>query len=380
MSDIRMEDDDRDNAIEEEQKELTEKELEKKERREKEKERLQEALASGNLDTLISRVAFILNHYSETRNSDMALKLKYWERFQGFTGNFVDVNRMYALERDTSIARARAKIQNEYGLFPSDDRVKHFRKDKEEVEKEIQIATKPGLPTINIYADESGKSGKDKFIVIGGLWILDKDRTEELRHHFIDWRKKHQAEGTTIPKEFHFTKMQRQQLDIYKDLFTEAVSVSDMMGFKAVVMESGSTKRSQDEVIYAMYYQHVHHGIEHEVSSGRITLPRRINFWKDMEEGSDRLFLNELQQHLVTNFKTYFGENVRLDNFAAVSSIANIFIQLADLFTGSVSRVLNQSEGKNHKDEFAQFVIDLLGLDLSDYRNQEHDVAIVHFI
>ncbi|WNQ09641.1 hypothetical protein MJA45_18665 [Paenibacillus aurantius] len=110
-----------------------------------------------------------MNHYGETRNSDMALKLKYWHIFQGFTGSVIDVERMFSLERDTSIARARAKIQNEYKLFLADDRITQIRKGKEETEKEIQIANKPAVPTINIFCDESGKTGGDKFMVIGGL-------------------------------------------------------------------------------------------------------------------------------------------------------------------------------------------------------------------
>ncbi|WP_426629877.1 hypothetical protein [Priestia megaterium] len=146
-------------------------------------------------------------------------------------------------------------------------------------------------------------------------------------------------------------------------------------------MDFRGSIRPIDEAVYAMYYQHVHHGIEHEVGAGRITLPRRVNFWKDKEDGNDKLFLNELEQHLVSNFRTYFEDNLLLNIFSSVSSVANIFIQLADLFTGCVSRILNQSgTSMNHKDKFAQFVVDLLGLDLSDYRNQDHDSGIVHFI
>lgn len=355
--------------------------MDKQDRIAREVDRLKDALASGNLVTLISKVAYILNHYNETRNSDMALKLKFWQIFQGFTGSVIDVERMFSLERDTSIARARAKIQNEYKLFTADDRITQFRKGKEETEKEIQIANKPGIPTINIFTDESGKTGGDKFMIIGGLWVLSTERLEELRSHFITWRERQQSAGVTVPKEFHFTEMKRQQLDIYKELMKEAVSVMDMMGFKAVVVEFRGSSRPIDEAVYAMYYQHVHHGIEHEVGTGRIILPRRVNFWKDKEEGNDKLFLNELEQHLVSNFRTYFEDNLVLNIFSSVSSIANIFIQLADLFTGCVSRILNQSgTSTNHKDEFAQFVVELLGLDLSDYRNQEHDTAIVHFI
>lgn len=105
-------------------KSTSDEEPQKLDRRARERTRLLEVLASGKLDTLVSRVAYVLNHHKETRNSDMALKLKYWEVFQGFNGNLVDVNRMFELERDTSIARARAKVQNEYKLFTADENKK----------------------------------------------------------------------------------------------------------------------------------------------------------------------------------------------------------------------------------------------------------------
>lgn len=261
-------------------------------------------------------------------------------------------------------------------------RIKRFRKGKEEAEKEFQLANKPGYPTINIYTDESGKSGKDKYIVIGGLWILDKARMEELRIHLTVWRSKYKEENQ-FPKEFHFTEMSKNQLPYYKALIDEILSLSDMNGFKAVAYERGSNRyKSQDEMIYSLYYQHVHHGIEHEVNSGRITLPRGVNFWKDKEDGNDRLFLSELEQHLITGFETYFKDQLDLDIFSPIDSFTSIFIQLADLYTGSISRVLNTQTGqpKNHKDEFAEYVFESFKLDLTKIEDQAHDMAMIHFL
>jgi hypothetical protein len=40
------------------------------------------AVSSGRLDTLQERVAWILNHSPDTRDSDIALQIKYWEAFE----------------------------------------------------------------------------------------------------------------------------------------------------------------------------------------------------------------------------------------------------------------------------------------------------------
>ncbi|MDH6371778.1 hypothetical protein M2444_003577 [Paenibacillus sp. PastF-3] len=358
------------------------KKLSKEERRQKEMSNLNNALASGNLTTLISKVASILNRFEETRNSDMALKIKYWEIFEGFTGNFVDVSQMFKLTRDTSISRARAKIQNEYKLYQANDRIKAYRNDKEELEKEIQLSTKPGTPSITLYTDESGKSNADKYMIIGGLWILESDRVASLHRHFAEWRSERKNERN-MPKEFHFTEMRGGQLQHYKDFFSEMISMSDMLSLKAVVFDRTSSKfKSIDEMIYALYYQHVHHGVQHEVNSGRITLPRTVNFWKDQEIGADNLFMNELEQHLVTHFEGYFKKNLTLNTFSAIDSKWSTLIQLADLYTGCINRAINSPKDvvKNHKDEFAEFVFDILNLDLSDLKNQEQDMAMIHYI
>ncbi|WP_405152889.1 hypothetical protein [Paenibacillus sp. FSL K6-0108] len=179
-----MEDQNEDFLTEEEQAQ----EEKKKARIEQEVQRLHNNLSSGNLDTLISRVAYVLNNYKESRNSDMILKIKYWQIFQGVTGNTIDIKDMFKLERDTQISRARAKIQNEYKLFQADQKIRWYRKGKEEAEKEVQISNKPSHPSLTIFADESGKSGADKYLIIGGLWVLDHNRVHELQSHFKKWK------------------------------------------------------------------------------------------------------------------------------------------------------------------------------------------------
>lgn len=77
------------------------------------------SVGSGKLDTLQERVAWILNHYPKTRDSDIALQLIYWKRFDSdiYSGDYIDPEDLYKLTRLTSLQRARAKIQNTYKLF-----------------------------------------------------------------------------------------------------------------------------------------------------------------------------------------------------------------------------------------------------------------------
>ena len=83
------------------------------------------AIASSKLKTLEHRVAWVLNNYPETRNSDVALQITYWETFHA--GEFErDANRyvnLYSLPRLTSLTRARARVQNTLKLFLADAEV-----------------------------------------------------------------------------------------------------------------------------------------------------------------------------------------------------------------------------------------------------------------
>jgi len=102
---------------------------------EKEKKELLASLAGGNFTTQKTKVAAILNLYPESRNSDITLALKYWETFQPEIHNTLGIlpKDLFRLERLHYIVRARAKIQNEYGLFPADAKVRNHRKKREEV-------------------------------------------------------------------------------------------------------------------------------------------------------------------------------------------------------------------------------------------------------
>lgn len=275
------------------------KKIQKNEKRLKEKENLQLKIQSGALDTMLSKVAYILNMYPDTRNSDITRQLKYWEEFHGYKkGEKLEPGNIYEYERLTSIARARAKVVNEYGLYsPTVEKIKRYRQTKEEIEKEQALASKPSVPSIYIYADESGKTGGEAFAIVGSLWIPDTNRTRELNYFLKKWSNEKNEEGVRIPKEFHFTEMKRQQLEIYMEFFNTVLSQADVFSFKVVAANKSKIRgKSLDDTIFSLYYQLGHIGIEHEVKTGRVVLPRDIFYYKDEEVGTDDLRMTELKQ------------------------------------------------------------------------------------
>ena len=83
--------------------------------------------------------------------------------------SYVELDDLYRLTRLTSLARARAKIQNDYRLFLADPEVQEHRGKLEESEREKAIET-PDYPVYKVFLDESGKTSRD--LLVGSLWIL----------------------------------------------------------------------------------------------------------------------------------------------------------------------------------------------------------------
>lgn len=353
-------------------------ELTKEQKVDLERESLLNKLAESNLDGVREKVAFILNHYPEARNSDNALAWRFWRVFEPehAGSGVIDEEKMQKLTKLTSITRARAKIQNEYKLFLADTEVRIHRRGREEDEKNKQLADKPpDIPEISFYVDESSKNGK--YAIVGGLCSPGDVQSYKLLVNLTQWKKE-----KGISYEFHFTKLSRHRLEEYKEFFTTALSHFDTFSFKAVALEQAGICKSSNEIIRELHYHLIHRGIKHEVETKRLTLPRCVNIYKDKEDGTDKLEMERLEQDLHASFTNHFDNEATLQRLVAIESADNFYIQLSDLFIGSVARILNREKNNpqlNHKDDLADYIISLLRLDLSGQSTYQ-DSAFVHFL
>jgi len=352
--------------------------ISKTERIAKEKANLVEHLTASDFADLKTRVAYILNHYKETRNSDVALQLQYWKTFQPDlldAGNTVAQKALYKLERLTSISRARAKIQNEYGFFLADEHIQGHRRGKEAKKREEELSDKPSIPIVTAYIDESGKT--DKFLVVGGLWILEPREAFNLKLFMEKWKKIEK-----INYEFHFKDLTKNRLQPYKNFFSTAFCNFSLIGFKAVAIKLANLHgRSNAEIIYKLYYELILLGIEHEVLTRRIVLPIMIDIRKDAEQGTDLLFLAGMKRDLTTEFNKIKDGKANLNSIESVDSKVTPLMQLADLFIGSVARTLNRDDASmNQKDELADYIMSVLKLNIGDDKSDQQDFAFVHII
>jgi hypothetical protein len=178
---------------------------------EEERKELLQRVSSFNINTDRDRVAWVLNCYPETRDSDIGLQLKYWEVFESdiYTGGAISPEDLYQLKRLTTLSRVRAKIQNEYKLFIASPEVRQRRGTLAEEEKEKALEDKPNYPVFIVYMDDSGKNANH--LIVGSVWFLADFMSVFLAVQNL--KKQEQFD-----REFHFKAIRRDTLGTYIDV------------------------------------------------------------------------------------------------------------------------------------------------------------------
>jgi len=97
------------------------------------------------------------------------------------------------------------------------------------------------------------------------------------------------------------------------------------------------------------------------------------------EPGFDSLLLLDLVDRLKNASKARFNDKLYIDSktFSALDSKEMLLIQLADLYTGSINRLLNvSSNSKNHKDELAEYFFETFNLNRLEDELKVEDMTI----
>ena len=315
---------------------------------EEKRELLLDKIFKGHTDTLLQRVAYILNLYPETRDSDIKLQIQYWELFEPelFDG-VIDISTYFQLTKLTSITRARATIQNDYKLFLASIPVRQSRGKLSEDEKQLAKDRKEHFPGIYVFADESGKN--DNNLIVGSVWFFDGPSLGSFLLKIQKWRT-----AEEFKQEFHFKDIDKVNLDKYLRFADILISFSPACSYKTISLAREGIKNVQD-TFKDLYYYLLLNGIRFEIDTNRISLPKALEIWKDKEEiGYDHLLINELKEKFKLVSQTEFDSNLSIGSIETEDSSRSYALQIADLFTGCVNRYINQGLADKPKDIFAK--------------------------
>ena len=317
---------------------------------------LRVSVEAGHYNTVERRVCYILNHYPPTRDCDPELHQRYWMEWDGWDGQSIaPADYQYKLTPPGTITRARARIQNRYGLFQASEKVRQRRKGLSEEERLIELNSPARFDYISVYADESGKTGN--WLIVGGIWIADPREHRQLQQALADWRSANRFES-----ELHFSELRSQKLSLYREALDVALSAAPSTAFKALKLPNSGIS-NVTAALDNLFYHYIVKGVEHEHNTMRCALPRQVRFWKDQEQpGIDSLRIRSIQDQVAQYGQACHGGRLAVGEFECKPSDKFDLLQLADLFVGSIGRRLNPGEKRNHKDEFADYLLERVGM------------------
>jgi hypothetical protein len=351
--------------LNEEEKELSEEDQlalgAKRTKLEKQKKQLLASLAGGDFSKQKTKVAAILNLYPKSRNSDVTLALKYWEVFQPdvYSESGILPKDLFKLERFHLLVRARAKIQNEYGLFVADGEIKRQRRKREEEMHEHVLQDVVPRRVINVFSDETGKNFD--YIIVASVWVLAGRSVHTVSQAIDGWKEK----SVWNEREIHFAKFGRKDEEPLGEYLKVILANREYLSFKAIAIEKAKTKRKVEEVVEKLHEHMLIRGAEHEIRTGRVDLPREIEMTVDDEQSLDLITLSEMSRRVTSDFERTHDGKLKLCNIQTTSSRSSHLVQLTDLVAGAINRKLNHRGEKNYKDNMAERIIHDLDLTLS---------------
>lgn len=352
----------------------SEKSISRKLRAEREKAELLKNLKAEDFSTLKTRVAAILNLYPSARDSDIVLCLRYWETFQPdlYNPKAIAPSDLFKLERLHYLVRARAMIQNEYGLFVASEKVKRHRKQNEETVKAEILAEQPSRSVVRVYADETGKTGK--IVMVAAVWALSGIGSFKVRSAIENWRRS----SSFARREIHFAKLGKSDGDALSEYLRVVKDNSEYLSFKIIGLERSKTRRPVEAVVAKLHEQMLKKGALHEVESGRIALPRTIEVTVDEEDSLDAIALSEMKASIDSYFAGRFPDgSLSLGEVVSAPSNRSALLQLADMVAGAVNRRRNYEGERNFKCDFADKIIKELNLVVEEGEDDESDSSTV---
>lgn len=112
---------------------------------------------------------------------------------------------------------------------------------------------------------------------------------------------------------------------------------------------------------------HLLKGFQHEIDSGRVAQPRRVQVTLDHGATISPLAREELRLQIDQEFKEIGGELSELERLHEVDSKHSAAIQLAEILSGALNRRFNnQNEQRNFKDDLADYALQKLAPELAE--------------
>jgi hypothetical protein len=314
-------------------------------------------IADSRLATREQRVAYILQRFPETRDSDTALCIRYWKKFQSDVierWHPLELEVLFELDRIESIGRVRRMIQNELGLFRSLDDTRRAREALQAELYQYLAAHRDSLPEIRFYLDETGNEGDKSYTGIAGICIINWKQFEKHHAALEQWR---QTQGW--PETIHFSETGPDKVD-------RAVSLlKQLQSRRAGILFLGYSLNSRGrthEDLFSLFIQLVVDSLKYLRECKCLTENCSVRVIKEADSGFDNLFLHKMTKQLGEAIALEFPGQLAVLPVESITKGRTVFLECADLIAGGMQRRA-LGKGRNPKDRLAEAIINVTGFE-----------------
>lgn len=321
------------------------------------RERMLAEIADSRLGSIELKVAYLLQRYPETRESDVALCIRYWERFQAdilerWRPLKLDV--LYELDRVMSIVRSRQVIQNTLGLFRGLEDSQQYRLLFQRELREYLGARQGVIPEVRFYLDETGNEGDKKYTGVAGVCVMNWQQYEMHAAALAQWRRE-QKWAETI----HFSETGSDRIDRAVRLLAELQQRRSGLVFVGYAL---SSRASTQEAMYSLFAQLVVDSLRHLKQSDSLQQVRFLQVVKEAQEGFDNVYLSKMNKHLEELVALEFPKPFAVKPIETVIKGQHVLLECADLIAGGMQRRALM-KGYKPKDRLAQAVVNVTGFE-----------------
>jgi len=317
-------------------------------------------IANSPLATREQRVAYILQRFPETRDSDTALCLRYWRKFQPeimLRWDPLELEILYELDRIETLGRVRRTIQNDLRLFRGLEAVRTAREAMQKELHEYLAAHRSSLPEVRFYLDETGNEGGKAYTGVAGVCVMNWKQFE--KHHAVlaQWRS---SQGWVEP--IHFSEAGEDKLPRAVSLLEQLESRRSGLLFVGYSLSSQGRTHAD---MFALFIQLVIDSLAYLKRCGCLTEPRRIRVIKEADPGFDKLYLPKMTRQLGEAVAIEFPDELTVLPIEPITKGRNVLLECADLIAGGMQRRA-LFKGRNPKDRLAEAVINVTGFEDND--------------
>jgi hypothetical protein len=314
-------------------------------------------IANSELGTTEQRVGYLLSRFPETRDSDIALCIRYWRRFQPDVlerWQPLELEVLFELDKLETIGRVRRHIQHTLRLYRSMEDTAHNRDLFQRQLHEYLAAHRGAAREIRFYLDETGNEGDKVYVGVGGICVLNWQQYEKYHSAITKWRL-----DEKWPETIHFSETGADRIDRAVRLLGELSARRAGLLFLGYALNSrGQTHQD----LLALFVQLVIDALHSLKNQGCLSGVCAVRVIKEADAGFDNVFLAKMNKQLGDLIGIEFPGQLVVRPIESVVKGRETFLECADLIAGGMQRRA-LFRGRNPKDRLAESVLNVTGFD-----------------